>query len=75
MLLTPINLAALVMTVPEAKRDGAGKKFGQSLAYRGAPLTIWSSQFGLDANSLMKTIERYVRQPATRAELRGSSFR
>ncbi len=69
-LLQPINLAALLLTVPEAQRDAAAKKFGQSLAYLRAPLTIWASQFGLEARSLMKTIERYVREPATRSELK-----
>ena len=69
-LLQPINLAALLLTVPEAQREAAAKKFGQSLAYMRAPLTIWASQFGLEARSLMKTIERYVREPGTRSELK-----
>lgn len=69
-LLQPVNLAALLLTVPEAQRDAAAKKFGQSLAYMRAPLTIWASQFGLEAKSLMKTIERYVREPAARSELK-----
>ena len=67
--LQPINLAALLLTVPEAKRDIAGKKFGESMAFMHAPLTIWASQFGLNARSLMKTIERWVREPETRKEL------
>lgn len=69
-LLQPINLAALLLTVPEAQRDAAAKKFGQSLAFMRAPLSIWATQFGLEARSLMKTIERYVREPTARLELK-----
>jgi hypothetical protein len=69
LLLTPINLAAVLMTVPEAQREKAGAQFTQSLQYMHAPLTIWPTQFGLETRSLMKTIERFVREPVTRQEL------
>jgi hypothetical protein len=35
----------------------------------GAPLAIWPGKFGLEAHSLMKTLARFVREPATRGEL------
>lgn len=69
-LLTPINLAAVLMTIPEAQREKAGKQFAHSLQYMHAPLTIWASQFGFEPRSLMKTIERFVREPVTRDELK-----
>ena len=74
LLFDPITMAALLLTVPEAQREVAARQFAQSIGFVGAPLALDPGRFGLEAPSLMKTLERYVREPATRSELqaRGS---
>ena len=69
LLFEPITLAALVLTVPEGQREAAARRFAQSIGFVGAPLVIFPARLGLEAPSLMKTIERWVREPATRSEL------
>lgn len=68
--LQPLDLGALLLTVEEGQRAAAAKQFRRSVDFVGAPLVLWPGKLQVNAGALMRSLERYVRDPAAREELR-----
>jgi len=54
---------------PVESRDRAFKQFASNMAWAGAPVVLFPSQYGIDLPLLMIALERYLNEPSARAEL------
>jgi hypothetical protein len=68
--LMPVNVALGVVSAPEHQREALAKKLAESTALFGAPLTLTASRFELDPRAVTDALARWVREPATREELK-----
>lgn len=68
--LMPVNVALVVASAPEHQREVLAKKLSESTAFFGVPLTLTPSQFDLDPRAVTEALARWVREPATRDELK-----
>lgn len=64
------HLLATVQGEPVAQhRARLAKAVQSSLQWQGVPLVLWPSRFGLETGHTLRAVERYVADPASRAEL------
>ncbi len=66
----PQSLDAVAATVaPSSRRETLLRAMKKSQEWMGAPLVIWPQRFALEGGLLLRALERYIREPSTRAEL------
>lgn len=66
----PQSFDAVAATVaPSSRRETLLRAMKKSQEWMGAPLVIWPQRFALEGGLLLRALERYIREPSTRAEL------
>lgn len=67
-----VRPGAISVVEPPSESSRAEADSVSSLAWMGAPIAIMTSGYGLDVPVVLLAIERYVREPGSRAELDSS---
>lgn len=67
-----LRVGATIDVTPATETARAESDFVSNQAWMGAPITVVTSVYGIDLPVLLTAIERYVRDPASRAELDSS---
>lgn len=65
---------ATPLVEPPASAARAHRNLASTQAWMGAPITIMTSMYSLDLPLVIKALERYVREPESRAELDSSTL-